>query len=111
MTDDPTPTRTSSGHRAEGSPTARPGRERALLAAGRLHPERVPDVVARVLDAEGPDAALSAAEPVAEISRNERLVSTLIAAAEAKGDESLAAEWRTRGEAARTAESALESGE
>lgn len=82
-------------------------RERALLAGARLHPERVPAVVAAIAEAEGPAAALEAAAPVAEVSRHPKLVETLIAAAEAAGDSEAAKLWRERGAAAAAALEAL----
>ena len=83
-------------------------RERALLAAGRLHPERVPDVIARVLEAEGPAVARELAQDVAEYSRHPRLMTLLVEAADAAGDEEAAGTWREADTAARAAEADLE---
>lgn len=94
--------------RAVGDEAAARGAERVLLAEGRLHPERVTDVLTWVLAEEGPAAVLAAAQPVSDVMRQPRLIELLAAAAETAGQPEVAASWRAAGEAARAAETALE---
>ncbi|MEM1448110.1 MAG: hypothetical protein AAF726_01765 [Planctomycetota bacterium] len=94
--------------RATGDGATADERERTLLGQGRLHPERIPDVVSRVLEAEGPEAALALATPIAEIQHHPRLMELLIQAADSAGDETAAAAWRETDAAARAAEQQLE---
>jgi hypothetical protein len=94
--------------RAVGDEAAARSAERVLLAEGRLHPERVADVLVWVLADEGPAAALAAAQPVSDVMRQPRLVELLATAAESAGQPEAAAGWRAAGEAARAAETALE---
>ncbi|MFT4542616.1 MAG: putative Zn-dependent protease/ribosomal 50S subunit-associated protein YjgA (DUF615 family) [Planctomycetota bacterium] len=94
--------------RASGADDAADQRERELLAAGRLHAERAPEVLSRILESDGAASAIEAAAPIAEFSRNEAFVATMIQAAELRGDEALATLWRERDAAARQAEVELE---
>ncbi|MAB88685.1 MAG: hypothetical protein CMJ90_04410 [Planctomycetes bacterium] len=67
--------------------------ERALLAEGRLHPERVPAVVTRVLETEGAVAALRVGEAAAKGTHHPKLLDILMVASHNVGDEARAAYW------------------
>jgi len=81
--------------------------ERTLLAEGRLHPERVQAVCAWILEQEGPEAALAAAQPYSGVMRQPELLELLAKAAGGATDPAAAAAWRAAGEAARVAEAEL----
>ncbi|MCP3915531.1 MAG: tetratricopeptide repeat protein [bacterium] len=67
--------------------------ERRLLQERRLRFARVPEVVARVLEAEGPDAALALGDSALAATRIEALTEVLLRAARAKGDAEGIARW------------------
>lgn len=94
--------------RAAGRTDAARARERELLAGARLHPERIPAVVAGIVESDGPAAAIAAAAPVAEVSRHPDLISTLIAAAESANDSVTTELWRERKAAAEAARAKLD---
>jgi len=94
--------------RIAGEADAAAARERALLAEGRLQPERVSVALERIAAEDGPRAALEAAGPYAEVLRHPAFVEALAGAADASGDADLAALWRERGVAARAAEALLD---
>ena len=74
--------------------------ERQLFDQGRLHVERVPDVVARVVKAEGPETGLSLGEQAAALTLHPTLLEQLIAAANAAGKKDRATHWeKVRAEA------------
>ncbi|MCB9913969.1 MAG: hypothetical protein H6828_02330 [Planctomycetes bacterium] len=78
--------------------------ERELLVDGRLHLERLHEVVRRELERYGPEAALALGAPVTEFVLNARLLDVLVEAAETLGDAQELARWtdlRTRAVAAR----------
>ncbi|QDU66133.1 hypothetical protein [Engelhardtia mirabilis] len=83
-------------------------RERRLLEDRRLHVQRIPEVIARILEREGPEAALAAAETIADDTRMPALLDSLLAAAEAAGDEAALARWRGARAAAESAREELE---
>ncbi|NRA97244.1 MAG: hypothetical protein HRU14_13655, partial [Planctomycetes bacterium] len=70
------------------------GIERALLDEQRLHPERVPDVVDRVLETEGAGAALEVGEAAAAGTLHPKLLDILVGASDNVGDGARAAYWR-----------------
>lgn len=94
--------------RASGDVARADSWERELLVEGRLHPERVPVVVTRIIDEEGIEAAREAASRVLETMRHEELLARLIAAAEAAGDVAAADDLREKSEAAKAARERLE---
>ena len=65
----------------------------ALLAEGRLHPERVPAVVTLVLETEGAVAALRVGEAAAKGTHHPKLLDILMVASHNVGDEARAAYW------------------
>ena len=82
-------------------------REIKLLEEGRLHPERIVDVL-RALEAQGgPEAMLAAAEGVMEFNRDEAFIELLLEAYGLLGDEASVQLWTERQATARTAEAAL----
>ena len=93
--------------RIAGDPAEALRRERALLALGRLHPERIAEVLSAIQAEEGPEAMLAAAAPITEYNRDPSVMELLLAAHKAQGDEAAATLWSDRQAAARTAEEAL----
>lgn len=81
--------------------------ERRLLDEGRLHPERVPEVVARILESEGAVAALAAGEKATAGTLHPDLLRTLVRASWALGDVARAAYWKAMIELSVNAEAAL----
>lgn len=78
--------------------------ERDAFDANTLHLERLHEVVERELEESGPEAALALGGPKTEFVLNERLLDTLVIAAEQLEDESRISEWaglRDRAAAAR----------
>jgi len=82
--------------------------ERQLFDEGRLHVERVPDVVARVVKVEGPEAGLSLGEQAAALTLHPTLLDQLIAAANAAGKKDRAAHWEKVRAEAKAAKKTLE---
>ena len=81
--------------------------EARLFEERRLHVERVPELVARVLASEGPAAALALGERAAELTLHPDLLELLVEAAEAAGDAAATARWRATADEARAAREAL----
>jgi tetratricopeptide (TPR) repeat protein len=81
--------------------------ERRLLTQRRLHPERVPEVLQRILTTEGPKAALDLADTALSLGRHPDLLELLAQAADLSEDPSLAAFWRTTAAAEAAADTAL----
>ena len=69
--------------------------EREQFAEGRLHLERVHELVARELERAGPEAALELGEVATEYTLHEELLEVLVRAAQATGDEAILDRWRT----------------
>jgi len=67
--------------------------ERRLFDEGRLTPYRIPEVLARVQESEGAEAALDLGEPVAAWTRHEVVLDTLIDLSKAADDAVRAAWW------------------
>ncbi|MFG0318296.1 MAG: hypothetical protein ACF8XB_13555, partial [Planctomycetota bacterium JB042] len=86
--------------------------ERSLFDRGVLHPERAPDVVERILRADGPEEATRRGEEVLVRSHHPRLIELLGEAARASGDAERAERFATlakeRDEAEREVEARLE---
>ena len=83
-------------------------RERDLLARGTLHPERVPEVLGRILEDQGPQAALEAVAPVAEDTRHPELLKLLVRAAEGARDDDARTRWSESLAAAQAAQAELD---
>ena len=82
--------------------------ERQLLAERRLHVQRVPEVVARVRQSEGPEKALALGEVAALYTLHEDLLDHLHEAAKAVGDAERAQHWAEMKTEAEEAKAALE---
>jgi tetratricopeptide (TPR) repeat protein len=82
--------------------------ERELLSVGRLHPERIADVLQFVLASDGAEAMLESAEPILETNRDERVIAFVIEAHTALGQDAAVEAWNAKLEAARAAAIALE---
>ncbi|MAG57188.1 MAG: hypothetical protein CMJ83_12920 [Planctomycetes bacterium] len=76
-----------------GNPEHGDDLERGLLDQARLHPERVPEVVARIYEREGAVAALAAGEKAAIGTPHPDLLDTLIRASRDVLDPARAAHW------------------
>lgn len=81
--------------------------ERMLLDEGRLHAERVPDAVRRILENDGADAAIKAGEAAAAGTLHPDLMDLLVVAAHNSGNEARAAYWTAMKLVASGAEIAL----
>lgn len=68
--------------------------ERELLAEFVLTPQRAPEVLQRIADESGPEAALAEAERLATWRRDRGLLETLVALHEQFGQADAAARWR-----------------
>jgi tetratricopeptide (TPR) repeat protein len=84
------------------------GIELRLLELGSLQVERVPAVIRRQLEAEGPERALALGLPAAERIQHPDLLELLAGACETLGDEPGAEAWRTRALEAEVAKNELE---
>jgi tetratricopeptide (TPR) repeat protein len=82
--------------------------ELQLLNEGRLHIERVPEVVSRIKKTEGPEAALALGEKAAEYTLHPDLLDLLASCAEEAGKPDRAQHWKTVKQAAEKAIVALE---
>lgn len=94
--------------RRVGSPALADDIERALFDDRRLNPERVPEVIERVLATDGPAAALALGDAIAETSPHPRLLELLIDAAGRLGDADAQARWRARSAQVEAAAQAIE---
>ena len=81
-------------YRLGGDDDAAASIERKLFDEKRLHIERVPEVVARVLEKDGAEAALTLGETAAEYTLHEDLVEHLLVAAEKAGREDRLSHWQ-----------------
>ncbi|QDV06037.1 hypothetical protein Poly30_15410 [Planctomycetes bacterium Poly30] len=93
--------------RATGEETAAFALGQDLVKDGRLHPERVADVLQVVLAKEGPGAMLEMAAKVLETNRDERVIALAIEAHAALGDDAAVQSWEEKRAAAKAAEEAL----
>lgn len=82
--------------------------ECALLSAHKLHVERVTEVVRRVREQAGPEAARALAEQVARVVQHEDLIELLVALHTDLGDATGVARWSEHKQAVVAAQEALE---
>ena len=68
--------------------------ERRLFDEGRLHTERIADVIAMVASSDGPKTALAMGEKAASFTLHPMLLDELISAAQASGATTRAQHWR-----------------
>ncbi len=94
--------------RASGGEDEASAMEKELMESGRLHPERIAEVLSTVQSKEGPKAMLAAAASVMEHNRDEAVLALILDAYRALGDEASVTLWTERQAAARAAEESLE---
>ncbi|MFQ5504716.1 MAG: hypothetical protein ACE5F1_07975, partial [Planctomycetota bacterium] len=79
--------------RAIGKTELADGLERRLFDEGRLHVERVPELVSRVIDREGPQAGLALAEQATSLTLHPDLLVQLGVVSMRAGQLDRAARW------------------
>lgn len=94
--------------RALGDDRAAAEVERSLFDRGALHAERVPDVVRRALEVDGPAAAFRIGDAALERTRHPDLFEVLLEAADRAGDQARAARLAEGSAARDAAEEALD---
>ena len=80
--------------RAAGRESQAVTMERTLLDDGRLHPERVPGLVAWVLKADGAEAALALGRQLVEITLHPRLLAVMVTASQELSDDEQLSYWK-----------------
>ena len=82
--------------------------EQELLTSGKLHPERIPGVIAAIAERDGEAAALELGELVTSNTQHPDLLTQMVTYAETLQDTEALALWKGRLEAAQQAEAKLE---
>ena len=82
--------------------------ERRLVDEGRMNLGRLPEVLARVREIDGPELALALGEPAADYSLDPDLLDELIVSAEATESNDRVTHWRERKASAEAAQEELE---
>jgi len=93
--------------RALGDDARADGLERALFDDGRLNRYRVPEVLARIREKDGAEAALKAGEAAAKYLLHPKVIAELIVAAQAAGKEDRVAHWQEMAKKVADARAAL----